>query len=99
MPPFFMYKTVRCCNEEEAMYIHLGGDKIVRTSQLVGIFDVSIAQISKINQQFIEHAQKNRKVETIGEEEPKSIVLTDERVYYSPISSTTLKKRAHDLDS
>jgi extracellular matrix regulatory protein B len=80
------------------MYIHLGGEKVIRTSQLVAIFDVSIEQSSKLSRQFVAQAQKNRGVETIGEEEPKSVVVTEERVYYSPISTSTLKKRAHHLD-
>jgi hypothetical protein len=81
------------------MYIHLGGEKIIRTSEVVAIFDISIEQSSKLSRQFVAQAQKNRGVETIGEEEPKSIVLTEQRVYYSPISTSTLKKRAHYLDS
>jgi extracellular matrix regulatory protein B len=80
------------------MYIHLGGEKIIRTSQLVAIFDVSIEQSSKLSRQFVAQAQKKHGVETIGEEDPKSIVVTEERVYYSPISTSTLKKRAHYLD-
>ena len=81
------------------MYIHLGGEKIIRTSQLIAIFDVSIEQSSKISKNFVTQAHQNRKVETIGEEDPKSIVVADDRVYYSPISTSTLKKRAHYLDS
>jgi len=81
------------------MYIHLGGEKIIRTSQLIAIFDISIEQSSKISKHFVVQAQKNRKVETIGEEDPKSIVVAEDRVYYSPISSSTLKKRAHFLDN
>jgi extracellular matrix regulatory protein B len=81
------------------VYIHLGGEKIIRTSQLVAIFDISIEQSSKLSKQFVVHAQKNKEVETIGEEDPKSIVVTEQKVYYSPISTSTLKKRAHILDS
>ena len=80
------------------MYIHLGGEKIIRTAQLVAIFDISIEQSSKLSRQFVAQAQKKREVETIGEEEPKSIVVTKDRVYYSPISTATLKKRAHHLE-
>lgn len=81
------------------MYIHLGGEKIIRTSQVVAIFDISIEQSSKLSRQFVAQAQKNKEVEAIGEEEPKSIVVTEGKVYYSPISTATLKKRAHHLDS
>lgn len=77
------------------MYIHLGGEKIIRASELVAIFDISIEQSSKLSKQFAAGAKKRKDVEMIGEEEPKSIVVTQNRVYYSPISSSTLKKRGH----
>ncbi len=80
------------------MYIHLGGEKIIRTSQLIAIFDISIEQSSKLSRQFVLHAQKNKEVETIGEEDPKSIVVTEHKVYYSPISTSTLKKRKRILE-
>jgi len=79
------------------MFIHLGGEKIIRASELIGIFDLSIEKTSKITKQFTSHATKDKKVEIIGEEECKSLVVTLEKVYYSPISSTTLKKRANQL--
>ncbi len=75
------------------MYIHLGGEKIVRVSEVVAIFDVSIEQFSKLTQQFLEHLRQAKRAETIGDEEPKSIVVTADKVYYSPISSATLKRR------
>jgi len=80
------------------VYIHLGGEKIIRTSQLIAIFDISIEQSSKLSRQFVLHAQKNKEVETIGEEDPKSIVVTEHKVYYSPISTSTLKKRTRNLE-
>lgn len=76
------------------MFIHLGGEKIVRSSELIAIFDISIESSSKISKAFLAHARKERGLEIIGEEEPKSLVVTVDKVYYSPISSTTLKKRA-----
>ncbi|REK53522.1 MAG: DUF370 domain-containing protein [Thermobacillus sp.] len=79
------------------MYVHLGGERIVRASELVAIFDVSIEQSSRISRQFTACASKRKNVEVIGEEEPKSIVITTRKVYYSPISSSTLKKRTHQL--
>ncbi len=77
------------------IYIHLGGEKIIRSSELIGIFDVSIEKSSKISKQFVTYAQQHKVVEYIGEEDPKSIVVTKSIVYYSPISSATLKKRAN----
>ncbi|MNP54101.1 hypothetical protein D3C76_1486310 [compost metagenome] len=75
------------------MYIHLGGEKVIRSSELVAIFDISIEKSSKISKQFVSHAIKDKNVLRIGEEEAKSIVVTESMVYYSPISSATLKKK------
>jgi len=36
-------------------------------------------------------------MEAIGDEEPKSIVVTTDKVYYSPVSSSTLKRRTTRL--
>lgn len=79
------------------MYIHLGGERIIRSSELIAIFDVSIEKNSKISKQFITDAIKNKKIEMISEEESKSMVVTMDQVYYSPISAATLKKRAVHL--
>ncbi|MFC3747224.1 extracellular matrix regulator RemB [Paenibacillus sp. GCM10012306] len=79
------------------MYIHLGGEKIIRSSELIAIFDISIEKSSKISKQFVIQSQQDKKLVRIGEEEAKSIVVTKNSVYYSPISSSTLKKRAKML--
>jgi hypothetical protein len=77
------------------MFIHLGGDKMIRAVDVVAIFDISIEKSSKLSKMFLQHANQDKKIETIGNEEPKSIVLAKTKIYYSPISSSTLKKRAH----
>lgn len=43
------------------MYIHLGGERIIRSSELVAIFDVSIEKSSKISKQFVSHACQQKK--------------------------------------
>jgi len=77
------------------MYIHLGGEKVILSSELVAIFDISIEKSSKISKQFVSHAIQEKNVVRIGEEEAKSIVITKNTVYYSPISSSTLKKKTN----
>jgi hypothetical protein len=76
------------------MFIHLGGEKIIRAIELIAIFDISIEKSSKISKQFLAHANENKSIEVIGDEPPKSLVVSKEKIYYSPISSATLKKRA-----
>ncbi|AJS60704.1 extracellular matrix regulator RemB [Paenibacillus sp. IHBB 10380] len=77
------------------MYIHLGGEKNIRSSELVAIFDISIEKSSKISKKFVSHARQEKTIVNIGEEEAKSIVVTKDKVFYSPISSATLKKRVN----
>lgn len=79
------------------MFIHLGGERIIRSSELVGIFDLSVEKNSKITKQFTSQASLDKRVEMIGDEESKSLVVTIDKVYYSPISTATLKKRANSL--
>lgn len=77
------------------MFIHIGGDTMVRLREIIGIFDIHM-QSSAESSPLFERAYENRSIcmiETPGGE-PKSIVITDGHVYLSPISSLTLKKRA-----
>lgn len=79
------------------MYIHIGGDRMIRAVELIAIFDVSIEQSSKLSSQFLQDAKDRGRIEVVAEEEVKSIVLTKEQLYYSPISSATLKKRLYTI--
>lgn len=66
---------------------------MIRSAELIAIFDLSIEESSKISKSFIAHAVKEGQVEVIGEEESKSLIVTRNKVYYSPISSSTLQKK------
>jgi hypothetical protein len=77
------------------MFIHLGGDTIIRVSEIVAIFDLATERTSKISKKFLEQAASAEKIILIDQDEVKSFVLTENKIYYSPISSTTLKKRAN----
>jgi hypothetical protein len=79
------------------MYIHIGGDRMIRSAELIAIFDISIEQSSKISSQYMQYNKEHNRVETAGEEEVKSIVVTRDQIFYSPISSSTLKKRLYQI--
>ncbi|WCK54530.1 DUF370 domain-containing protein [Aneurinibacillus sp. Ricciae_BoGa-3] len=80
------------------MFIHLGGDIVVRSADVITILD-SHAKSSKITRQFIETADAEGRLVTFGNEECKSYVITKDNVYMSPISSLTLKRRANFVSS
>ena len=79
------------------MYIHLGQDTVVRSRDVIGIFDLESTTISKHTRKFLEKAEKNGEVITVSYELPKSFVVTQEngeiKIYISPISPQTLLKR------
>lgn len=75
------------------MFIHIGADQIIKAADLIGIFDLSIKDTSKLVQKYLKHQEQNQKIVVIGEEESKSFVVTAKQLYFSPISSKTLMKR------
>ena len=81
------------------MYLHLGQETVVRLREVVGIFDMENATISKYTRQFLADAEKGGRVCNVTMELPKSFVGCVDRdgtetVYISQISSATLLKRA-----
>ncbi|OLO42131.1 DUF370 domain-containing protein [Alkalihalophilus pseudofirmus] len=84
------------------MFIHLGGDIVIRSKDVVAILNSDMKESSGITKEFINAHFKANYVIEISEEMTKSIVITNDQVYYSPISSVTLKRRAQvvsELDS
>ena len=77
------------------MYIHIGGDTMVRLREIIGIFDVRV-QESLDWPAFYTHRGTRDSVVVVqpAEGDVKSLVLTDTHLYLTPISSLTLKRRA-----
>lgn len=79
------------------MYLHLGQNTVVRTSDIVGIFDIENSSLGKSTRRYLSEAEKQGKVVNVSMELPKSFVVCEERegtkVYISQISSATLRKR------
>lgn len=79
------------------MYLHLGENTVVRTDNIIGIFDMDTSTISKWTKDYLSNATKNKRVINVSMELPKSFVVCNEnneiKVYVSQISSQTLMKR------
>ena len=85
------------------MYLHLGQDTVIRLCDIVGIFDMENATISKYTRRFLADAQKGGRIFNVSLELPKSFVVCldaqhNETVYISQISSATLRKRTGFID-
>lgn len=79
------------------MYLHLGGDVVLRVNDIIGIFDIEHTSVSKGTRTFLAKAQKAGIVETVSDELPKSFVVASDGeksvVYITQISSATLRRR------
>ncbi|OYD07908.1 extracellular matrix regulator RemB [Paludifilum halophilum] len=77
------------------MFIHLGGNKMIRIREVVTILDAGIRRSSGTLTPFLEEGRSQGRLEVISTvEEIKSYVVTETAIYASPISSLTLMKRA-----
>lgn len=83
------------------MYLHLGKNTVIKTKDIVGIFDMDTSTISKNTRDYLAKAEKSGRVINVSQELPKSFVIcknTDGiKVYISQISSQTLQKRKVSL--
>ncbi len=80
------------------MYLHLGQDIVIRSRNIIGIFDIENTSISKITKDFLGSEEKNKRVVAVSNELPKSFIVCESEgrvtVYISQISCSTLKKRS-----
>jgi len=83
------------------MYLHIGGEFVVRRKEVVGIMDIENTSISKITRDYLAGAEKNGRVINVSDDLPKSFVITKGedgvKVYISPISSVTLSRRKNNF--
>ena len=76
------------------MYIHIGGEYVLSSRLILGIFNLeNVTRKQKDMLQFLSGLEAADKVEYVSSDIPRSVVLTVERAYLSPISSATLRKR------
>ena len=79
-------------------YLHLGQDVVVRTRDILGIFDLDNTSTSLRTREFLTRAEQQGRVLEVGDDLPRSFVLCWEEgkttVYLSQLSAATLQRRA-----
>ena len=82
------------------MYLELGGDLLVQSRAVLGIFDLDNTSWSKRTRIFLETAQKNGELIDAAEELPKSFLVVSEygesRVILTKYNAAVLLKRMQD---
>jgi len=83
------------------MYIHIGGDAVVRAADIIGLFVLDNASWSHRTRAFLAEAEKAGRVEAVGDELPRSFILADAgrlpRILLTHVTTATLKRRMAQL--
>lgn len=79
-------------------YLHLGQDTMVKTRDIIGVFDLDTSSLSKKTREYLARAEREGHVVNVSTELPKSFVVTATkeggRIYISQLSAPTLRGRA-----
>jgi hypothetical protein len=82
------------------MFIHIGNGKSVLKSDVIGIFDLDTATVSKAGKDFINKKENEGLVEYDDADLPRSFLLVEEggkyKVKLSRISTLGLKERVRE---
>ena len=86
------------------MYVHIGNGKMLRVSDILGIFDTDNSTVSKNTRTWLTKKEKTGRLESATDEIPKSFILTmdengEEKIYFSQLSSSTLKTRVEKINN
>jgi hypothetical protein len=77
------------------MYIHIGEDLNIRAKDIISILDKESANQSSLVKEFLK--QQSERVINLSKNPYKSVIVTYDKVYLSPIASGTLKKRSNQM--
>ena len=81
------------------MYLHVGNGKSVKKKDIIGIFDLDNATISKVTKDFVNRKSKEGKLEYDYSDLPRTFVLVDgepDKIVLSRISPQGLKIRIEE---
>ena len=83
------------------MYLHLGQSVTIPHDAVIGIFDLDNTTWSFRTRRFLERAEREGRVTAVGDDLPRSFVLTQEGdgpagVYITQLAPATLQKRAEE---
>ena len=83
------------------MYLDIGQATVVKSGDIIGVFDLDNASWSHRTREFLDKAERRGQVTSACADLPRSFVLCQEgkgktRLYLSQFSSATLKGRTEE---
>lgn len=86
------------------MYLHLGQNVMVKSDEIVGVFDMDFCTVNKTTKKYLYNAEKEKRVTAVSVDLPKSFVICASKnsklnkIFISPLATSTLVKR-HEMRS
>jgi len=71
-------------------YLHIGNNQTIKTSEIIGIFDLDSSTVSHETRKFLREAEKKGQISSAADALPKSFILTKDKIYFSQLGSMTL---------
>ena len=80
------------------MYLHIGNGESIKTDEIIGIFDLDTATVSKITKKYISSKEQEGRVEYTDYDLPRAFIIcgekkSKEKVKLSRISTQGLVQR------
>lgn len=76
------------------MYVHIGGEVAVIAESVSSIIDFeSILPTQRDITEFLRNEEDRNRLQYLTEDIPRSIVITDDRTFISPLSPSVLRRR------
>jgi len=75
------------------VFIHIGNDNVIRSQEIVAIIDYDLYTNASGMYQMIQEWKQQKKVSG-PEKTAKSIMVTENHIFFSSLSVTTLRKRS-----
>lgn len=75
------------------MFLFLGGECTIKSSDIIGIFDIEECSVSRTTADYLNSCQKKNKVVYVSQDMPKSFVVCTDKTYISNVSNSTINKR------
>lgn len=75
------------------MFLHLGDSTVVNTKDIIGIFDMDTSTVNKATRDYLNLAEKKKKIIYVNYDLPKSFVVTNDKIFVCPLNTNTLYKR------
>lgn len=75
------------------MYLNIGEEVVINSKNIIGVFDMDTSTVNKATRDYLSKAEKDKKVIYVNYDLPKSFIVTENKIYVSPLNTSTIFKR------